>query len=245
MDEIILDDVVGSETDGVSDTESVVSDTELGENALEPDTDSVSIGSGSDGSEGLVSFDAEKGGYPVYIVQDTEQPETLMDDELGGVPVVLVNDLSAGSYAGGSMVSYQLPAYYVDYFSGVLANLGDTDYVSFCIRDYTGSGAYGYVEHYYLVYDLDVDSGTFISGSYPCIDIYRSSGSSSDYSVDYGTYSLTDIPSFAYGSFGKYSDFREGGTHSEFWALLFFLGFFAVYSVCHDIFDYVMSLRRG
>lgn len=166
--------------------------------------------------------------------------DSLIDDELGGVPVVDVTAVSEYASTGGT--SYQLPAYYVDYFSGVLSNLGNTDYICFCSREYPYNNDY-WVEHYRLVYDLVIDNDSAVSGDYPCIDIYRYS-SSSNYNVDVTQYSLSAVPAFSYGSFGTFSDLRKGVSHDETMAVLFFLGFFAVYGVCRGIFDTVKHLRR-
>lgn len=252
MNENSMDVYVDTPPDGVSDSESVVTDSLDSENSVESDSDSVNSSSGLSGVAPVVNvdleslIDSEKGAVPVYIIEDEtesveeETEESLYDDELGGVPVVLVDDATtSANYASSGGVSYQLPTYYVDYFSGVLANMRDTDYLCFCTREYPYNNDY-WVEHYRLVYDLSVSDDSVASGEYPCIDIYRHS-SSSNYNVDRTTYALTTIPDFAYGSFGSYSDLREGASHDETWAVLFFLGFFAVYSVCHDIFDYVMS----
>ena len=185
--------------------------------------------------------DEETGSIPVYIINSTES-EQLYNNELGGVPVGITDDATAvADYVGDGGASYQLSSYYIEYFSGVLANMSDTDYVAFSARIYTGSS---YVEHNYLVYDLDVSGDSIVAGTYPSIDIYRS-GSNSSYTVSRGTYALTSVPAFAYGSVSPYSDLREGVSHSETWAVLFFLGFTVVYNVCHDIFDYVMQLRRS
>lgn len=185
--------------------------------------------------------DEETGSIPVYIVNSTESEE-LFNSELGGVPVVITDDVTAvADYVGDGGASYQMSSYYIDYYSGVLANMSDTDYVAFSARVYTGSS---YVEHNYLVYDITVSDGRIVAGTYPSIDIYRA-GSNNSYTVSRGTYTLTSVPSFAYGSVSPYSDFREGVSHSETWAVLFFLGFTVVYNVCHDIFDYVVQLRRS
>lgn len=246
MDENILESVSGNEELGVSDSELGVSDSELGSDVVESDTDFVGGGSGSDVIEGVEDtetslFDSERGGVPVYIVDDTE--ESLYDEELGGVPVVLVDDTSAvAAYASNSGTSYQLPTYYRDYFSGVLANIGDTDYVAFCTREYPYNNSY-WVEHYRLVYDVAVDSDSLVGGSYPCIDIYRYSDSSA-YTVDESTYALTDIPYFAYGSFGHLSDLREGVSPNEGSALLFFAGFAVVFGVVSHFFGTVFKYCR-
>ena len=225
MDENLLDDLQPVEEDSMESAETGTVDTEHSENSLEShvDTSSDSVNSDDFNLENL--YDTETGGIPVYIVQSDDTEEKLMDDELGGVPVVLTNDISpVASYASNDGVSYQLPAYYIDYYRGVLSNLGDTDYICFCSREYPYNNDY-WVEHYRLVYDLDIDSNSVVQGYYPCIDIYRYSSSAS-YNVDYTTYNLTSVPSFSYGSFGKYSDLRQGVTPNESMAFLFFFGFY-------------------
>lgn len=243
MDENLLDDLQPVEEDSMESAETGTVDTEYSENSLEShvDTSSDSVDSDDFNLENL--YDTETGGIPVYIVQSDDTEEKLMDDELGGVPVVLTNDISpVASYASNDGVSYQLPAYYIDYYRGVLSNLGDTDYICFCSREYPYNNDY-WVEHYRLVYDLDIDSNSVVQGSYPCIDIYRYSSSAS-YNVDYTTYNLTSVPSFSYGSFGKYSDLRQGVTPDESMAFLFFLGFAVVFSVLRSFFRCCIGLRR-
>lgn len=247
MDENILESNAGGAESGLSDAELGVSGTESGSDVVESDTDTVGSGSGSDGTESVEEsteaslFDSERGGVPVYIVDDAE--ESLYDEELGGVPVVLVDDTSAvAAYVSNSGASYQLPAYYCDYFSGVLANIGNTDYVAFCTREYPYDNNY-WVEHYRLVYDITVDSDSFVGGSYPCIDIYRYSDSAA-YTVDEGAYTLTDVPYFAYGSFGHLSDLREGVSPNEGSALLFFAGFAVVFGIVSHFFGTVFRYCR-
>lgn len=248
MDENILDDGFDVSEPGEVPAEFVPSDPGVVTDDLGTDTNSSGDSGDSDVLESIEEstemtleslVDKETGGIPVYLIESTEEEEHLFNEELGGVPVVITDDVTAvANYAGSGGVSYQLPTYYVDYFSGVLANMGDTDYLSFCTRVYTSQ--YNYVEHYLLVYDLVIDNGSVVAGNYPSIDIHRSN-SSSDYSVDYGTYSLINVPDFSYGSFGTYSNLRGGMTHDETWAVLFAIGFAVVYSVCHDIFDFIIN----
>lgn len=246
MDENILESNAGVAEPGVSDAESGVSGAELSTDVVGSDTDCLGGGSGSDGAESVEDtetslFDSERGGVPVYIVDDTE--ESLYDEELGGVPVVLVDDTSAvAAYASNSGTSYQLPTYYCQYFNGVLANIGDTDYVAFCTREYPYGNNY-WVEHYRLVYDVAVDSGSLVGGSYPCVDIYRYSDSAA-YTVDQGAYTLTDVPYFAYGSFGHLSDLREGVSPNEGATLLFFAGFAVVFGIVSHFFGTVFRYCR-
>lgn len=253
MDENVLEDSQLESTDSLESAESLSDDTEHSENDMESIFDSAVDSSGNDDTEleesiediGLSDlYDTETGGIPVYVVHsDDDTEEKLMDDELGGVPVVLTNDVSPiASYASNDGVSYQLPAYYIDYYRGVLSNLGDTDYLCFCSREFPYNNDY-WVEHYRLVYDLDIDSDSVVQGNYPCIDIYRYSSSSS-YNVDYTTYNLTSVPAFSYGSFGKYSDLRQGVTPNESMAFLFFLGFAVVFSVLRSFFRCCVGLRR-
>lgn len=246
------------------DTESGLSDSSAGENNLESDSNSGGDSVDSDGVE--LPVDAIELPEETEETEETEKTEeteeteetedikpviqfpdalnlnveSLIDEELGGVPVVDITAVS--EYAGVGGTSYQLPSYYVDYFSGVLDNIGDTDYLAFCTREYPYNNDY-WVEHYRLVYELDIDGDSVVSGTYPCLDIYRYS-SSSNYNVDSTTYTLSSVPAFSYGSFGLYSDLRKGVTHDETWAVLFFLGFFTVYSICRSIFDTVQRLRR-
>ena len=223
MNASLLDDYKLSAEFGASDQESVASDQNV--------CSYSSVSSGDSWSDSVSDNDGT--GRLDY----SEELLALYDD-LGGIPVVVYD----AAVAVGSDNGYQLSSYYVDYFSGVLANLGDTDYLAFCTReDYYQSGYNTYyTEHYRLVYDLELVDDQAVQGTYPCVDIYRRSGESV-YTVASTTYSLTSIPSFSYGSFGIYSDLREGVTHETNYTLLFFLGFFAVYFVCRDIFKFIME----
>lgn len=256
MDENVIEMLEPSEEVRADDTEFITDDTEFS-----PDDDISGISGDSDSSDynGDIELllnelydkiqvqnnveDEENGVQavePLFSSIDVDL-QSLVDDDLGGVPVVDVTAVS--EYAGSGGVSFQLPTYYVDYFSGVLANMGDTEYICFCSREYPYNNDY-WVEHYRLVYDISLDGDNAVSGTYPCIDIYRYS-SSSNYNVDNSTYALSSIPAFSYGSFGFYSDLRRGVSHDETMAVLFFLGFFAVYSVCRGFFHCVERLRRN
>ena len=121
--------------------------------------------------------------------------------------------------------------------------MGDTEYVAYCLRDYTSSAYSSYTDHYVMLYDLEVEDGSLVSGSYPYMDIYRES-SSSGYICETGTAVFSSVPFPAYGSFGNLSDIREGVTHDEMWMVLFAIGFSIAYSVCTRIFDCVRNLRK-
>lgn len=241
MNENILDDSVVLEESVSDDTVVEPSDKEYSADIVEFDVDSFD----SVGSDTNVESVEVEDGTTVYYVDSSVQLQGLVDEELGGVPVVLMDDVSAVSdYVGSGGNSYQLPSYYVDYFSGVLANMSDTDYVAFAYRDYSYAGAYSsYVEHYILVYDVVVDSGLAVADTYPCIDICRES-SSSTFSVVSSDYALSSVPAFSYGSFGQLSDLRKGVSHDEMWTVLFAIGFALVFVVLSRFFDCVSRLRR-
>ena len=170
-------------------------------------------------------FDAEVGAYPVYIVEDL----TLYNDEVS-------------TYAVYNDYYTTLSTTWTDYFAGVLANMGDVDYIAYSLRDYNSGTSSSYTDHYVLVLDVQVENDELIAGMYECMDIYRDSNSSG-YICNETSVAMTSVPFPAYGSFGNLSDLRKGVSHAETWAVLFAIGFAVVYSVCHDIFDYVMQLR--
>lgn len=203
-----------------------------GENVVESDSDS-----GSD--SGSVLSD-ESGSDSSSVVM----PETHFSYELGGYPVVIVNDVTGVEPIADYYDYYTtMSDAWITYYSGVLANMGDTDYVAYCLRDYANSSYSSYTDHFVMYYDLEVENGSLVAGNYPYMDIYRESNSSG-YICNTGTAAFSSVPFPAYGSFGNLSDIREGVTHDETWAVLFAIGFAVVYSVCHDIFDYVMHLRK-
>lgn len=144
----------------------------------------------------------------------TDSPSTT-ESEYVTVYADNVTLLSNGieSYAVGDNNGYQLPTYYVEYFKGVVDNLGDTDYLAFATREYASSGYNTYTEHYTLIYDIEVQDNEVISGIYPCIDIYRESANSY-YIYNEGTYNLISYPSFSYGSFGNLSSLGKGDLHN-------------------------------
>ena len=255
MDENVTEILESSEEVRTDDTEFITDDTEF---SSDDDISDVSGGSDSSDYSGDIELLLNDLYNKIQVQNNAEDEEdgvqavgslypsvdvdfqSLIDDDLGGVPVVDVTAVS--EYAGSGGVSFQLPTYYVDYFSGVLANMGDTEYICFCSREYPYNNDY-WVEHYRLVYDLVVDDDSVISGDYPCIDIYRYS-SSSNYTVDTVNYTLSDVPAFSYGSFGTLSDLRKGVSHDETMAILFFFGFFTTYVVLRSIFDFVKHRFR-
>lgn len=220
------------EENGVSDTEFELSDTEYSKNVVVDGVDSVN-------SDSNISTVYETSANYVDI-------ETYYNAELGGYPVVIVQDLT-GDYGTSLMADYEdyyttLSTTWEDYFAGVLANIGDTDYLAYSLRDYANSNYSSYTDHYVLYYDLEIENDTLVGGSYPYMDVYRDG--SYGYICREGVGTLASVPFPGYGSFGNLSDLREGVTHNETWTILFAIGFAVVYSVCAHIFDCVQSLRR-
>ena len=164
------------------------------------------------------------------------------NEDLGAYPVYLVEDNSDDVMALANYSDYYtyLPTQMESYFSGVLDNIGDADYVAFAYRHYLNDYNNNYIDYYRLVYDLDIQNGQLVSGNYPCITVSKDNNYYNGYSQTEETYNLTSVPSLAYGSFGHISDLREGVSHNETWTILFFLGFFTVYFVLRGIFDFVL-----
>lgn len=158
--------------------------------------------------------------------------------------VVVMSESGTEAVAEGTGSGYQLPEYYVNYFAGVLANMEETDYLAFSIREYDSGSSYSYIDNYYLVYDLTVENGSVVNGSYPCLHIYRNSSNSSYYNVEEITYSLTSYPSFCYGSIEGTSDLRKGVTHIETLTFMFFLAVFTLLYVIGGIFKHIPGLKR-
>lgn len=226
MDEDILDVQESVEQEFISDTESLETDTLHGNDGVESVSNSLGSDGFNDGTSDAVShFDEEMGGYPVYIVNtEEEEPETLAEDDI----------MLAASYS--DYYSY-LPTQIEDYFSGVLANMKDTDYVAFAYRHYNSDSYNSYVDYYRLIYDVELSDGSLVSGTYPCIEVSRSYDYSSSYNQIETTYELVSVPNFAYGSFGHLSDLRKGVSHDETYAFLFFMGFAVCSFVLHSLFN--------
>lgn len=136
----------------------------------------------------------------------------------------------SGSYPG------TISETYLNYFRGIVQKLDSREhYVVY------RSGQYSYT----MVYGEGVDfNGQRFTGEGNVCTIYRnSSSSSSDWYVSFGTdtLSLNAENLFVYSDLDMFPTLKEGGSAVEFTALLFAVGFAVVYSVCHDIYDYVME----
>lgn len=248
MNEDILFDMEQFEESVPDNMETVETDSEYGKDNVVADIDSTDTGSVVSDNDRTDSDDVES--EDANALQSSEETsesvmqsiETYYSEELGGYPVVIINDLS-GEYGISPVADYvdyytTLSTTWESYFSGVLANMGDTEYLVYCLRDYVSNSYSSYVDHYVMYYDLEIKNDSLVSGSYPYMDIYRNGN---DYICNSGTGSLTGVPFPAYGSFGTLSDLRKGVSHNETWAVLFAVGFAVVYCVCTRLFDNVRS----
>lgn len=189
-------------------------------------------------------------------------PDVSQDNRISSLPgACRISDLVRSAEVSGSDPDLQLTslpvasgddyytvmsAQWADYISGIVQNLGNTEYIAYQLRDYTSSSSYSYVDHYIIVYDLELDGDQIVAGKYPYIDIYRNSSGNS-YTTESGTTATVTVPDVAYGSFGSLSELREGGgVHVEY-ALLFAVVVAFIYSIIHDIFDHTQQLgkRKG
>lgn len=245
MNEYILDDNEQSTETVLPSTESVETDKSDSEDSVVTDSDRVSDSSSSDGVEDVTNANLETPEENEGAQVGEEQPETSVyfNEDLGAYPVYLVDDGSDDVMALANYSDYYtyLPTQLESYFSGVLDNIGDTDYIAFAYRHYYNDYNNNYIDYYRLVYDLDIQNDGLVSGNYPCITVSKESSYNSGYIQTEETYNLTSVPSFAYGSFGHISDLREGVSHNETWTILFFLGFFTVYVVLRGIFDFILK----
>lgn len=245
MDEFNLDDNEQSTETVVTSTESVDIDTSDSENSVVNDSDRASDSSVSDGVSDVTNASVETSEENEDAQAGEEQTETSVyfNEDLGAYPVYLVDDGSDDVMALANYSDYYtyLPTQLESYFSGVLDNIGDTDYIAFAYRHYYNDYNNNYIDYYRLVYDVNVENDSLVSGNYPCITVSKESSYNSGYSQTEETYNLTSVPSFAYGSFGHISDLREGVSHNETWTILFFLGFFTVYVVLRGIFDFILK----
>lgn len=156
------------------------------------------------------------------------------------LPVYLVDepleDYEVETYAVGSTYPGTISSSYLDYFTGIADKLSPSEhYVAYRSGQYEYSMAWGK--------ELQYDGSRFRGDALSICRIYRYSGSNYDYMVEWFSDSVNVSPggNFVYSDLGNYAALTEGGTGIEFTALLFAVGFAVVYSVCHDLFDYVMQ----
>lgn len=107
--------------------------------------------------------------------------------------------------------SYQVSEYYQNYFRGVLQNMPYTEYLCYAQRIYDSSSTYNnYTTHYYLMYDLEIQDGLIVSGSYPCLDVYSSN---SVYYLEETTKTFDGYPTIGFASFAPYSALIDRSFH--------------------------------
>lgn len=99
-----------------------------------------------------------------------------------------------------SVDAYQVSDYYREYFKGVLRNMPYTEYL--CYAERIPNGNYSTITHYYLMYDLEVENGQVVSGTYPCIDVYNADGV---YYLNETTKKFVGYPTIGFASFEPYS----------------------------------------
>lgn len=99
-----------------------------------------------------------------------------------------------------SVDAYQVSDYYREYFKGVLQNMPYTEYL--CYAERVQNGNYNYITHYYLLYDLKIENGQVVSGSYPCLDVYNADGV---YYLNETTKQFVGYPTIGFASFEPYS----------------------------------------
>lgn len=158
MDEYILDDNEQSTEIVVPSTESVDTDTSDSENTVVIDSDRVIDSSGSDGISDVTNASVETSEESEDAQAGEEQTETSVyfNEDLGAYPVYLVDDGSDDVMALANYSDYYtyLPTQLESYFSGVLDNIGDTDYIAFAYRHYLNDYNNNYIDYYRLIYDV-------------------------------------------------------------------------------------------
>lgn len=106
--------------------------------------------------------------------------------------------------------SYQVSDYYREYFKGVLQNMPYTEYLCYAKRISTTSSSYNYITHYYLFYDLKIEDGHVVAGSYPCIDVYAQDNV---YYMTQTTKAFEGYPTIGFASFAPYSALIDRSFH--------------------------------
>lgn len=184
----------------------------------------------------------------VQQTSETGSDDNITDtsaDPVGAVEVVEMTEEEVMLLADGdtlSDIAYgTISDTYLDYFEGIIQKLQpDQHYVVYKSGDYSYVLAYGE--------EIEESSGYFV-GSCDYVQIYRESTSNynSNWYVSHstGTLDLSTSLMFVYSDLGNHSTLERGFSSLEALCLLFAVGFAVVYSVCHDIFDYVLGhLRR-
>lgn len=145
-----------------------------------------------------VSFGDSSGSTTVVVAPDPGI--ALMAEELAEISdqVDLLVELSVEP----TVDAYQVSEYYQNYFKGVLQNMPYTEYLCYAERIQNGSNSYSYITHYYLLYDLQIEDGQVVSGSYPCLDVYAQDNV---YYLNQITKEFEGYPTMGFASFAPYS----------------------------------------
>lgn len=214
--ETVPDDSVGVAQEILSESDSLE---EYEEIESQEETESQEELEEADGEELFFPSPAlPEGPLPVYLVDAPEEEEGMVPFSISGSP-----------YPGTISTSY------LDYFEGIADKLSFTEhYVAFRASQYEYLMAWGE--------GLQYDGYQFKGSALSYCRIYTGSGSS-NMKVTFGsdTVYLTPGTGLVYSDLDHFASLTEGGTHLEFSAVLFVLGFTVVYNVCHDLFDYVMQ----
>ena len=175
------------------------------------------------------------------IILDAEQSNETDDFSILSDETDIEDDYTIEPYVLDSGSYGTISDTYLDYFEGIVQKLPlDQHYVIWKTGDNSYTLAYGE--------DIREDSGSFY-GSCDVVEVYRSSASGMNniWQVRKGsdTLSFDSTNLFVYSDLGMYPTVERGVSSLEAHALLFAVGFAVVYSVCHDMFDYVLGhLRR-
>lgn len=160
--------------------------------------------------------------FPVTIVEEEEE-------EYDIEPFAL-----SGSYNG------TISDTYLDYFEGIVEKLPfDTHYVIWRSGEYAYSMAYGE--------DIVLSDGLF-EGDCEVINLYRDGTNyASNWLVGYDTdtISLQANDLFVYSDLGKFPTVERGVSSLEAEVILFAIGFGIVFSICSNLFKYVLERLRS
>ena len=180
--------------------------------------------------EGLSSEDSGAGAeafileYPDYSFENP-LPVILVDEVIPEVSTFALYDTYPGTISDS----------YLDYFEGIVQKLPfNVHYVVW------RSGAYSYTLAYGEELSLD---GSLFTGNCDYVQIYREN--TNDYNSTWYTTSGTqevylDAESlFVYSDLGMYSTLERGLGSIEANMVLFAIGVFFVYGICHSFFDHI------
>lgn len=201
------------------------------------ETDSVVDGERFDEAEHSENESARESETEVVTETVVQTVEVLPDEPIA---VYLVDEpvMDSGvTYAvNGDVYPGTISTTYTDYFAGIADKLHyDEHYVVFRQSQYVYRMMWGDT--------LSLSGSDFTGEALSYCSLTTNSGYNSDFMVEFGedSLSLDAAGGFVYSDLGNYPSLTEGGSGLEFQTILFAIGFAIVYSVCHDIFDYIME----